>query len=103
MGVEHQLQGQKIPHMRCVLQVYCLELLASAAQCLIFASFVRICEGLKVPEPGICIQMVNRGLQNLTFAERRSGLKSVQFNLFPVRIDGSDNVQGDRQSAASIF
>ena len=76
-------------------QVYCFELLASAAQYLIFASFVRICEGLKTPESGICIQMVNRHLQNLTFREGASGVQTVDINLFSMRVDRSDDVQRD--------
>jgi hypothetical protein len=79
-----------------VLQVYCFELLASAVQYLILASFVRICEDLKVPELRICIQMVNRCLQNLTFHECKSGVQPVEINLFSMRADGCDDFQCDR-------
>lgn len=75
--------------------VCCLELLAFAAQYLIFASFAQICEGLKVPELRTCIHMVNRCLQNLTFSEGKSGMQPVKINLFSVGMDRSDDVQRD--------
>ena len=86
-----------------MLSVYCLELLASAAQYLIFASFTRICEDKKVPELRSCIQMVNCSLQNLTLMNGESGVQAVEINLFAVRLDRGDNIQRQSQSAASIF